>query len=100
MMKKIRLSDYQIKAIKNSAKEIFGENVEVYIFGSRVNQNKKGGDIDILIITNDKKNLFQKKLKLLASLYKKIGEQKIDVIITDKPKTDIEKTAIKTGVKL
>jgi len=100
IMKQVRLSDKQIKIIKNTAREVFGENAKVYIFGSRANLEKKGGDIDILIITENIIDKFRKKLKFISKLYKNLGEQKIDVIITDKPKTDIEKTAIKTGVEL
>ncbi|WP_457640377.1 nucleotidyltransferase domain-containing protein [Persephonella sp.] len=60
--KSIRLTEEELKAIKDTAKEVFGNDVRVWLFGSRVNPKLKGGDIDIYIevpkIDNwlDKKN--------------------------------------------
>ena len=99
-MKQVRLTSKQINIIKETAEEIFGKNSKVYIFGSRTDLSKKGGDIDILILTENLVDKFKKKLKFTAKLYKKLGEQKIDVIITDNPKNEIEETAVKTGVKI
>ena len=45
----IRLTEEELKATKDTAKEIFGKDVRVWIFGSRVNPKLKGGDIDIYI---------------------------------------------------
>jgi len=59
----VRLTSKEIKIIKNKSLEIFGE-CEIYIFGSRIDDNKKGGDIDIYIIPRNKINLLFKKAKL------------------------------------
>ncbi len=77
----VRLTEDEIKAIKESAIKNFGKNVKVWIFGSRVDLTKKGGDIDIYIETEDLSNRVDKKIKFLVDLQNKIGEQKIDVII-------------------
>ena len=100
MKKGLRLKPFQISAIKETASEVFGSETKVIIFGSRTDLSRRGGDIDILILTKNLENAFKKKLKFLAKLYSKIGEQKIDVIITDKPRKDIEKTAVETGIEL
>ncbi len=47
-MRKIRLSDWQINAIKRSAEESFGKGTKVILFGSRVYPEKRGGDIDLI----------------------------------------------------
>ncbi len=82
-MKKIRLTEKEIKAIKETALEIFGRDTKVYIFGSRTNPSKKGGDIDIFLEIPDCDNLtlVKKRLKFLVRLKDKIGEQKIDLLI-------------------
>ncbi len=43
----IRLKEEYLKIIKQSAIKVFGWGVKIYIFGSRIDQNKRGGDIDI-----------------------------------------------------
>ena len=98
--KTVRLSNKEIKAIKETAKDIFGKKTLIYVFGSRTNINRKGGDIDLLIIPENKENFFEKKLNFLAKLKTKIGEQKIDVIISGYDSKTIEDIARKTGVLL
>ena len=76
----MRLEKKYIDYIKRTAKDMFGEDAKVYLFGSRIDKEKKGGDIDIYIETNLKKNIFDKKIELLKRLHDKMGEQKIDNI--------------------
>lgn len=44
----MRISKRTIEIINRAIKDSFG-SVKVYLFGSRVDDNKKGGDIDIAI---------------------------------------------------
>ena len=77
----MRLSKNQIQVINQTAKEYFGNSVRVFIFGSRIDDKKKGGDIDLLIKTKKKSILTLKnKLLFLVDLKTKIGDRKIDVI--------------------
>ena len=39
----MRLEEWGVREIKKAAKLVFGENVKVILFGSRVDDNKKGG---------------------------------------------------------
>ncbi len=85
---KVRLNDYEVAAIKHFADIIFN-NPSVYIFGSRADLSSKGGDIDIYIETSDDSlEIFDKKINFLTELTKKIGEQKIDVVIKGKNSKD------------
>ena len=61
----IRLTDKELKAIKDTARQVFGKDIRVWIFGSRVNPELKGGDIDIYIeIPNyEKSDIFKSKIK-------------------------------------
>jgi len=80
----MRLSEYEQKTIKQTAGQIFGDEARVYLFGSRVNDNLRVGDIDIYIeVNSDVENLLEKKIRFLVELDKEMGEQKIDVVIND-----------------
>jgi predicted nucleotidyltransferase len=43
----MRLSSFEIASIVELVKKHFANNAEVYLFGSRVNDELKGGDIDL-----------------------------------------------------
>ena len=97
------LTPGQRKAIVSTLENIFGKNCKIYLFGSRVDDTKKGGDIDLLVITDkslSSEELIRRKLKALAELYKKLGERKIDLLVTDYPQKEIEKIAVQTGILL
>ena len=96
--KRVRLSEEEIKAIKETAKEILGEKTKVYLFGSRTDIHKKGGDIDILIVPKEKKDLFKKKIKLSSKLENILGKP-VDVIVSRDKNKPIEREALK-GVKI
>jgi len=99
-MRKVRLSDWQIDAIKRSAKEAFGEGTKVILFGSRVYSEKRGGDIDLYIIPAQRDELFKRELRFRALLMRSLGERKIDVVVQKDPERPIERVALKEGVEL
>jgi predicted nucleotidyltransferase len=83
----MRLTENQILAINQIAKVHFGNSVKVYLFGSRVDNNRKGGDIDLLIKSNQTTLLTLKnKILFLIDLKSRIGERKIDVVFDIKNK--------------
>ena len=99
--KRIRLSEEEIKKIKETAHEVFGKEVKIYIFGSRSVPNKRGGDIDILIKSSRQISV-DEKLSFLARLELKGIERKVD-LITICPGTkfkDIHVEALRTGVEI
>ncbi len=94
----MRLAEWEIEEIKKAAKLVFGEDVRVLLFGSRVYDNKKGGDIDLYVITDNPD--FRKKGEFWIELQERLGEQKIDIILSEDSNRSIEKTALKEGVEL
>jgi predicted nucleotidyltransferase len=50
----MRLNQKQLTSIKTNFNNCF-DNGKIYLFGSRVDDTKKGGDIDLYISTQDKK---------------------------------------------
>lgn len=79
----MRLSQSEISGIKAAAKLAFGEDAKVYLFGSRVHDHLKGGDIDLYIEVRDQENTLPRKLRMLRLLEKSLGERKIDIIVNN-----------------
>jgi predicted nucleotidyltransferase len=95
----MRLTEFEINVIKQSACDIFGSDVQVFLFGSRVDETKKGGDIDLYIKINAGNDLTPK-IRLLVELEKKLGEQKIDIVFAEDQSRAIEQQAILHGIRL
>jgi predicted nucleotidyltransferase len=95
----MRLTTNEVKTIIDSFNKYF-KSGNIYLFGSRVDDSKKGGDIDLYIDTADKDNLYEKKLKLILDIKSKIGEQKIDLIISKDKTRIIEQEVLEKGIKL
>lgn len=76
-----------IEAINKFAK---GKGYELFLYGSRVDDTKRGGDIDLLLVAEDD-TYFRKHLYLvLSEIKKRIGEQKIDVAIANTDAVDTD----------
>lgn len=99
----MRLTEFEIESIKNLAILHFGEKVKVYLFGSRVSDDKRGGDIDLFISSSETNKLTARaKISFMTDLVLKIGEQEIDVVL-DHParkETEFLKTIYRTAVQL
>lgn len=77
----MRISEEEQQAILNTITR-FDQEAEVYLFGSRLDDAKKGGDIDILIASDV---ITKKMLGILEhELFRQIDEQKLDFVLTDK----------------
>ena len=77
----MRLTIFEIANIIKLKNKYFNETSKIYLFGSRTNDVKKGGDIDLFIEYegNDKHD---KKNKFLIDLEIVLGEQKIDIVFS------------------
>ncbi len=93
----MRLSKREIELIKNKVQTVFGDAI-VYLFGSRMNDRKKGGDIDLYIVSNSKENLFRKKIRL-KTLLEDVLYKPVDIIVSTNKERLIEKEAIK-GIQI
>lgn len=77
----MRLTSFQITTINKLACKYFGHGAKVYLFGSRTNDDLKGGDIDLLIGNNNEAVLTtEAKIRFLTELKMQIGDRKIDVV--------------------
>ena len=95
----MRLSRKEIEIILNVAQKIYGTSVKVYLFGSRTDDSKKGGDIDLLVRTPEGKKGILAKIRMSAMLKEKLGDQKID-IIGDHETSNVALEALNKGILL
>ncbi len=93
----MRLSKFEIDTIKQGVRTL-DPQARVYLFGSRADDNKRGGDIDLLILSERLKPI--DKIKLKALIFKKLDEQKIDIVISKDAKRPFVQLALDQGVPL
>jgi uncharacterized protein len=74
----MRLKNNQAEFLKHRIQTILPD-ADVFLFGSRANDQLKGGDIDILVV-DAKKLTFQQIRDIKIAFYKKFGEQRIDIV--------------------
>ena len=74
----MRISTLEIDNLLRSVKSI-DRNASVYLFGSRTDDQKKGGDIDIAILS--KHINLKEKIEIKYNFYQVFGEQKLDLLI-------------------
>ena len=95
----MRLSKREIEAILQVAEDIYGADVKVYLFGSRVDDSRRGGDIDLLVRTTSEKKGILDRVRMAARIKSLIGDQKID-IIGDYEDNQVVREALKNGILL
>lgn len=99
----MRLTDQQRKVIRDACKDVFGSDSVVKLFGSRVDDSLKGGDIDLLVeLPSPVEQSGLKCVKLATRIQQRLGDQKIDVmcIWPGSILSSTHKSAIENGVKI
>lgn len=93
----MRLTEKEQYAIKTIIGQI-DPAAKIWLFGSRTDDLAKGGDIDLLIMS-DKLSLGDRS-RIRLALYEQIGEQKIDLIIVSDDTDPFTRIALEEGVPL
>ena len=99
----MRLTPEQVAIIREAAAEVFGSDARVWLFGSRVDDAKRGGDIDLLIecdqtITNPAFSA----ARMAAQVQRGLHGRKVDVLLSapDLLRLPIHEIARSQGVSL
>ncbi len=80
----MRLTSTEIAAIERAARETFAPRSTVRLFGSRLDDSRRGGDIDLLVEPSaplSPQELVEQRHRFIARLYRLLGERRIDVLI-------------------
>ena len=105
MRYQLRLIDSEICAMQELFKKHFSAGDRLWVFGSRTDIARKGGDIDLYIESNtqDAHHSVNSKINFICDLQQRIGEQKIDCVLNVKELEDelpIYKIARLEGVRI
>jgi len=74
-------------------------SARIILFGSRTDPFQKGGDIDLLVLSDTIDYKSRREIKV--ELFLLLGDRKIDLIVTDDPrKSPFSEIAQKYGVEL
>ena len=95
----MRINENQKKAIIEAVKNIDNE-ARIWLFGSRADDSKKGGDIDIAVFSDIINKNSMLVIKVRRFICDKIGEQKIDIITTSNGTEAIFRLAMAEGIEL
>ncbi|ABL00980.1 nucleotidyltransferase family protein [Pelobacter propionicus] len=93
----MRLSIEEITAIRETVHALDNE-ARVYLFGSRTDNTKRGGDIDLLVMSQ--KLTRGDAGKIRWRLWELLGEQKIDIVIAADTTDPFVRVALNEGVLL
>jgi len=77
----MRLDPSTITPLLRAVQEVFGANAEVWLFGSRADDEERGGDIDLYIETDFDRDIVERRSTLRRQLEKTFGDQKIDLAV-------------------
>ncbi|MFZ1575528.1 MAG: nucleotidyltransferase domain-containing protein [Chromatiaceae bacterium] len=80
----MRLTPHEVTAIERAARECFAPRSTVRLFGSRLDDARRGGDIDLLIeppFPLEPQALVEQRNRFIARLYRLLGERQIDVLV-------------------
>ncbi len=103
----MRLTPKQIQRLKNAVAHHFGKSACIWVFGSRLDDRRRGGDYDFYMEPpkSDADEIVADKLKVLADLHAnpEFEGEKIDLVIRSAvpgPELTIYKVAKEQGVQL
>lgn len=100
----MRLTNTELHIIQSAVRKYFPSGVKVFLFGSRLDDQQRGGDIDLFISTKlCGMKLQEAKLHLMSEIQMVLGDQKIDVVLAHPHGSNsnpVVQEAIRTGVAL
>ena len=102
----MRLSLIERQAVETASREAFPPGTRVLLFGSRLDDDRRGGDIDLLVelsVALPPEDVVHRRSRFTSRLYRLLDEQRIDVVVTDGAINDIRpvvQAAKRQGVEL
>ena len=82
----MRLNDRERLAIVDAARSVLPPRTRLSLFGSRVDDSRRGGDLDLLVEPEaalEPMSQVRLRTRLAARLYRSLGERRIDIVIAE-----------------
>jgi len=95
----MRITEYEKNVIVEAVKNV-DPDARVWLFGSRTDDTKKGGDIDIAIFSEKVNKDVMQEIQVRRFICDRIGEQKIDIVTTKDGKEAMFRLAMAKGILL
>ena len=76
----MRMTSEQADFLKKEVLAV-AQDAKVYLFGSRVDDGKRGGDIDIMVLS-DQRLTWKERATIRWHYCEKFGEQKLDIVFS------------------
>ena len=99
----MRITPQQIEAIRQGTSQVAGDMARIWLFGSRVHDDARGGDVDLMLeLDSDVAEPAQLSARLAARVSRAMYGRKVDVLIKApnlKP-LPIHAIALSEGVRL
>lgn len=99
----MRLTSQEIEMIRDVVHQVFDEQVRIILFGSRVDDKLKGGDIDIMIETSQPiERPALQSARVASRVSRSLAGRKVDIVLKapNLKSQPIHEIAIQTGVVL
>ncbi len=99
----MRLTSSEVEIIKGCARNRFGVDAVVRVFGSRGDDARHGGDIDIhVVVAQTELATHRRETEFLTDLEERLGERKVDVVPVPRGAvpTTLDVRAFATGLVL
>ena len=77
----MRISPAERTAIVKAVREVFGPDAQIRLFGSRVDDHRRGGDIDLHVEAAPEQASFHNEIELEVRLQKALGERRVDLVV-------------------
>ena len=98
----MRLTEHEVAAIKAATRLTFGPAAVVRLFGSRVDDSLRGGDIDLHFEVEEGQQDYRHAGAFKWKLFSEIDERKIDMVflVRGRPLRPIDEIAMAEGIQL
>jgi predicted nucleotidyltransferase len=98
----MRLEPDEIAAIREAVRAVFGERASARVFGSRVDDRARGGDLDLFVEVKPGQATIEAEAALRDRIEPVLDDLKVDIFLHERsrPLPPIGEIAVRDGIRL